>query len=152
MQIDFTKAEYRDLLDMVYISEWIMNAHKTENDPRTKRYGKLEQKILSYAEKMGFGHMVEYAPEYEKYFPTRMFEDAGSAHGFIDEYDNDSFWEELINRLAERDLIRREDGLSNVLRLPVEERLEKQFKLEEKYAIEFEENGLENIRIGQDGD
>jgi ribosomal protein S8 len=152
MKIDFTKAEYRDLIDMVYIAEWIMNAHKVKDDTRTKRYSKLEQKILSYAEKMGFSHLVEYAPEHDKYFPTRMFEEASSVHGFIDDYDNDSFWEELINRLAERDLIRQEGGLSTVLRLSVEERLEKQFRLEEKYAVEFEENGLENIRIDQDGD
>ena len=34
----------------------------------------------------------------------------------------------------------------------MEERLEKQWRLEEKYAVEFEENGLENIRIDQDDD
>lgn len=148
MQIEFMKTEYRDLIDMVYIAEWIMKAHKIEDDPRTKRYEKLGQKIMSYAEEMGFGHLVEYAPEYDKYFPTRMFEDASSAHGFIDEYDNDSFWEELTNRLAERDLIKQEGGLSNVLRLSIDERLDKQFRLEEKYAEEFEENGLDNIVIG----
>jgi hypothetical protein len=152
MKIDFTKAEYRDLIDMVYIAEWIMNAHQIKDDPRTKRYRKLEQKILSFAENMGFSHLVEYAPEHDKYFPTRMFEEASSAHGFIDDYDNDTFWEELINRLAERDLIIQEGGLSSMLRLSVEERLEKQFRLEEKYAVEFEENGLENVRIVQDGD
>jgi hypothetical protein len=152
MKIEFTKAEYRDLLDMVYIAEWIMKAHKIEDDPRTKCYEELGQKIMSDAEKMGFGHLIEYAPEYDKYFPTRIFEDASSAHGFIDEYDNDSFWEELVNRLAERDLIRQEGGLSNVLRLSIEERLEKQFQLEGKYAVEFEENGLENIVIGRKDD
>ena len=151
MQIDFTKVEYRDLLDMIYIADWVLNAHKMADDPRTKRYGKLEQKILSYAEKMGFGHLVMYEPKFEKYFPTSTFEDLSPAYNFIKEYDNDTFWEELMYRLAERDLIKQEGSLSNVLRLPVEERLEKQFRLEEKYAVEFEENGLDNIRIDQGG-
>lgn len=152
MQIDFTKVEYRDLLDMIYIADWVLNAHKMADDPRTKRYGKLEQKILSYAKEMGFEHLVMYEPKFEKYYPTSTFEDLSSAYNFIKEYDNDTFWEELMDRLAERDLIEQEGGLSNVLRLSVEERLEKQWRLEEKYAVEFEENGLDNVRIDQDDD
>ena len=147
MKLSLTKVEYRDLLDLIYIADWVLHAHRTQDEPRTVNYQKLEQKLLSFAEEAGFSHLIEYAPKFDRYFPTRMFEDVSQVHGFIDEYDNDSFWEELANRLAERDLIKQEGGLSNVLKLSIEERLGKQFKLEERYATEFEENGLDNITI-----
>ena len=38
--------------------------------------------------------------------PTRRYEDTCSAMEFIEEFENESFWDELIDRLAERDTIR----------------------------------------------
>ncbi len=147
MQFEITKEEYRDLLDLLYVSDWVLHAHKTQDEPGTKNYRKLEQKILAFAEEMGFGHLIMYEPKHDRYYPTRTFEDVSAAERFIDEYDDNTFWEELVARLAERDLIEQEGGLSKFMRLSLEERLEKQWELEKGYAAEFEEHGLENIRI-----
>ncbi|MDI6791797.1 MAG: hypothetical protein QME81_02855 [bacterium] len=46
MKIDLTQREYERLLDMLYIAEWVMNACKVEDDPRTEAYKELEQKIF----------------------------------------------------------------------------------------------------------
>jgi hypothetical protein len=61
----------------------VMTAHKIEKDPSTEKYSKLEQKIYSFANKMGCENLIEY--------------------------DNDSFWDELIDRIVVRDVIQKID-------------------------------------------
>jgi hypothetical protein len=94
MKIDLTRKEYRDLLDMLSIAEWVLNAHKVEKDPRTERYRKPEQKFFALAKRMKYENLIAYAPEHDRYFPTREYEEKSSTQAFITEYDNDSFWEE----------------------------------------------------------
>ena len=147
MEINITKREYRDLLDILYIADWVLNAHKSSDDPETARYGKLEQKFYSRAKEMGFDNLIEYAPELERYFPTKEFEETITIAGFIDEFENDTFWVELIYRLADRDLARQEGGIENVIKLSTIERIEKSTRLEGYYATEFEANGLGNLKI-----
>ncbi len=147
MKIDLTRQEYRDLLDILSIAHWVLNAHKVERDPRTERYEKLEQKFFALAKQMKYENLVSYAPEHNRYFPTREYEETSSTHAFIVEYENDSFWEELTSRLAERDLARQLGGYERVPTLSREELFEKLGQLEEYYGDEFSQNGLENLRL-----
>ena len=105
MKLELSKDEYRSLIDMIYIAEWVMNAHKIEKDPSTEKYAELEQRISSFADKMGYQDLIVYDEDLKRYFPTRKLED-GPARQYIEEYDNDSFWDELIERLIERDVLR----------------------------------------------
>ena len=75
MKIDTTKEEYRLLLDMLSISDWVMNSYKLEDDPETEPYAAFEQKLLSYAKDFGFDNLVQYDAE-EEYFPTAEYEAA----------------------------------------------------------------------------
>ena len=147
MKIEFTRDEYKHLLDMMYIAEWILNAYKVGADPRTEVYKELEQKIYSYAKDMGFEDLIEYAPEYEMHFPTRKFEETGLAMKFIDEFENDTFWDELTNRLADRDFFRQIGGSENLSKFSLEKRSEMIGDLEEKYHSAFVERGLDAISL-----
>lgn len=147
MKIDLTRKEYRDLLDILAIANWVLNAHKVDREPRTARYDKLEQKLLALAKEMGYENLVEHAPEHNRYFPTREYEETSAAQAFITEYDNDSFWEEMTARLAERDLVRQLGGHDRIATLSPEELFEKLGKLEEYYGTEFSRNGLENLQL-----
>jgi hypothetical protein len=66
------------------------------------------------------------------YYPTRELEEGG-AHDCVDEYDNDTFWAELVDRLVRRDLIQQEGGLEKVMQMSQEERIRKMIRLEEQY-------------------
>ena len=68
MEIDLTRKEYRDLLDMLYIAEWVLNANRDEDDPRTKRYSKVEQKFFAMAKAMKYENLIEYYPEDKNIF------------------------------------------------------------------------------------
>ena len=73
---------------------------------------------------MGFANLVEYDPEMKKYFPTREYDETNVVMDAIVDYDNESFWEELMERLATRDLILKE-GKEKVMAMDDEERLVK---------------------------
>ena len=57
MQIDLSKKEFRRLLDMVYIGNWILNS--TRGDDRFEDYDNLESKLFSLCRKEGMGALVE---------------------------------------------------------------------------------------------
>ena len=146
MKIEITKKEYRALLDVFHIADWVLHAYKTEEGPETEEYRDLEQKFLAMAKEMGFENLVEFDPEMGKYFPTREYDETNVVMDAIVDYDNESFWEELMERLATRDLMRQE-GKEKVMAMDDEERLVKTENLREKYAAEFERYGLSRLVV-----
>jgi hypothetical protein len=77
-------------------------------------------------------HDLHYRMGAGTYYPTRELEEGG-AHDCVDEYDNDTFWAELVDRLVRRDLIQQEGGLEKVMQMSQEERIRKMIRLEEQY-------------------
>ena len=57
MQIEFTKKEFRRLLDMVYIGNWILNS--TRGDDRFADYDNLESKLFALCRQNGMDALVE---------------------------------------------------------------------------------------------
>ncbi|MDA2937986.1 hypothetical protein MYX75_06965 [Acidobacteria bacterium AH-259-A15] len=144
MKINITKKEYLTLLEILEIADWVLHAHHTEERSETRKYREIEQKILSYAKDMGFEDLVSYDSQVERYFPTRKFEDTSPGMEFVREFENDTFWEELVYRLVERDLIR-QVGEERLLSMAIGERFEREEPLEKRYADEFYNHGLDNL-------
>lgn len=147
MQIELTTDEYRQLVDVLYLAEWLLTAHKVGDDPRIQSYHQLVQKLYAYTQEVGLSHLIEYAVEFDQYFPTRDLEAGTTIHKFIDEYDDETFWDELTRRLAERDLVLQLGGVDKVQKLSTEDRVRKLGQFEEYYAAEFARNGLTNLRL-----
>jgi len=78
MKIDITKKEYRTLLEILEIVDWVLHAHHPEERSETRKYREIEQKIFSYAKDMGFENLVSYDSQLKRYFYTRKFEDTVS--------------------------------------------------------------------------
>ncbi len=150
MKIELTKEEYRYLLDLLYTANWVLNAHKAEEDPRTKPYDKVIQKIYSLARPTGFGSLIEYDPHDRRYYPTGEFEDATEAAEFIDEYVDDTFWDELVYRLSERDAAHRVGGYEQFRLLSPEDRTALETPAHERYAEEFKKNGIQHLVITEE--
>ena len=53
MKIEFSKAEYRTLLELLYLAEWMLTAHDDAPDPAKERHYLLCQKIYASAKAMG---------------------------------------------------------------------------------------------------
>lgn len=149
MKINITKKEYRLLLDILSISSWVMSSHKIDKDPKSAPYEELEQKFMSFAKNFGCEHLVTYDNESNTYYPTRELEESDSHQNFIDEFEEDTFWDKLGIELAKRDLII-EMGLKKLNDMDPFDRLSEIDKTANKYHEEFEQSGVKNLRISKD--
>lgn len=146
MKVNITKKEYEALVKMVGIANWIISAYETEDqEDSLKPFNELEQRIYSFAKDYGLDKDIVLDRKLGMYFTTKEYEEE-SVLKYIEQYEEEFFWEELISRLAERDFIR-EHGAEKINKMTLQERFEKISKFEKKYGEEFEQNGLENIRF-----
>jgi hypothetical protein len=146
MKITLTNAEYRLLVELVYLGDWMVSAHdEMEDGASGGKYDSLVQKILSYADEPELAGLVERLPDDGKLHPTREVEDG--VMDIIYEYDETSFWMELVERLVERDVrATQPDG-----HLPaIKEYVELAGPLEERYSREFESHGVERLKLPPD--
>ena len=144
MKINFTNREFAALFDMVSIAEWVLNAHLT--DESDDDYAAVEQKILSHAKDFGLEDYVQSDHSHGRLYPTRDYEESEQFMGAIERYNERTFWDALVTRLAERDMIQR-FGEGEFGALPVEERMSLLSAREADYAREFEVNGLAALRL-----
>ena len=133
MQLDLTKKEFRRLLDMVYIGNWILNS--TRGDDRIADYDDLESKLFSLCRGQGMQALVEKWEGVD--VPSRAFSDGG-IHEAIMDYEDTVFYEILAEELARRDLdyqpVSKENYDELVARM-------------DDYIAEFEAHGTDNIPI-----
>ena len=146
MKIHFTKKEYRHLLELLYIADWIVNSHTTVDQEEPKDYSDIIQKVYSYSKQMGCEDLIEHEKKQGKYFPTGKAEQELETKGYIEEFENNTFWEELISRLAERDTLQKYkvDSLSEI---SMDKSISVRCEAEAKWAKEFEDKGLARIGI-----
>ena len=99
MQLELSKKEFRRLLDMVYIGNWILNS--TRGEDRFQDYDKVESLLFEKARQEGMGILAEtYQGET---IPSRPFVEGG-IHEAIMEYENNVFFDILAEDLARRDM------------------------------------------------
>ena len=133
MNIELSKKEFRRLLDMVYIGNWVLNS--TRGAERFEDYDDVESKLFGLCRTMGMDALVEKWEEQD--VPSRAFADGG-IHEAIMDYEDTVFFEILAEELARRDMeyqpVSRENYEELVSRM-------------DDYIAEFEANGTDNLVI-----
>lgn len=143
MKIFFSKQQFQSLLRLAYLGEWLAHACDTGGE-EPDDLSEIEQYLMSFAHDFGLDDIIEHDSDTETYYPTVEFEESLSR--YIDDYNDDIFWEELAHRLAARDFLEFY-GQDAVFRMSSEERMEKQTPFLEKYEDELADNGLDNLRL-----
>ena len=142
--IPLTPYQYKTLLLMAYLAEWVVNAWRNNN--HNKRFQDLEQYFYSFHRLFQEEKWIDFDKEDKKYYPSRELENA--AEEFIEAYDNETFWEELIDRLTQRDAIKKH-GPEQLQKMSIEERFRALAKFEDRYKKEFSLNGLDRVGIDE---
>ena len=148
MKVEFSKAEYRTLIEMLYISEWVVTSYDEEPDPKKERYFHLCQKIYASAKAMGCESLIENDKSLRAFIPTQKMEELESVREAIEFYNSETFWEELIERLVERDMTIKLPTLAKEPSTP-EEYWELASPIEERYVTEFGSNGVRRLKISE---
>jgi hypothetical protein len=84
----------------------------------------------------------------KKITQNHFYSKESPAPGYIEEFEDDSFWSELISRLARRDTLI-ELKVNNPQDVESEELFAAISKAEDKWSKEFEAFGLDRIRTDQ---
>ena len=133
LNIDLTEKEFRRLLDLVYIGNWILNSTRTTD--RFEDYDIVQEKLFSLCSKNGMKSLVQLW--HGHVFPSRAYEDGG-IHEAIADYEDAVFFDILAEELARRDMI--SDGLDDTDTEALALRMD-------EYMSEFEKNGIANLRL-----
>ncbi len=145
MKIELTKEQCENLIKLVYLGNWMINAIRLE-DERIKKFDEIEQYIFSFAEEANLDRYIEFDEKYNRFFPTREFEKDLELEQYKKDYDDEIFWQELADRLGTRDFIKKY-GEEVIEKMDQKERFLKNQECIIKYEEEFEKNGLANLCI-----
>ncbi len=136
MELNLTAKQFRRLLDMAYIGNWILNS--TRGDDRFADYDEVESLLFAKARELGMGVLAE---DWQgEVVPSRAFTEGG-IHEAIMEYENNVFFEILAEDLARRDM---EDASID------ENDYDELTRRIDDYMAEFEQHGTDNILIDAD--
>ena len=136
MQIDLTEKEFRRLLDMVYIGNWILNS--TRGSDRFDDYDQVESRIFSYCKAHGMESLIENWNG--RTVPSRAFAEGG-IHEAIADYEDAVFFDILAEELARRDMDDAAIDESNFAELT---------RRMDAYMAEFEAHGTDHVQVESD--
>ena len=126
MQINLTPKEFRRLLDMVYIGNWVLNS--TRGNDRFQDYDDLESKLFALSPALsGLWDGVVV--------PSRAFAEGG-IHEAIAYYEDNVFYEILAEELSRRDMDYPDITADNY-----DEIMERM----ERYMTEFQVSGVDHL-------
>ena len=133
MNIELSEKEFRRLLDMVYIGNWILNSAR--GNDRFEDYDLLQEKLFAQCPAHGMRTLVE--SWHGHIFPSRAYEDGG-IHEAIADYEDAVFYDILAEELARRDLGLEDSDPADYTELTA--------RMDEDLD-EFDKNGLSTINI-----
>ena len=133
MEIKMTQKQFRRLLDLVYIGNWVLNS--TRGNDRISEYDEVESLIFSQCLSHGMTPLVEL---YEgEIIPSKAFAEGG-IHEAIMAYEDTTFFEILAQELALRDM---DDP-------PItQENYDEIMERMDEYMDEFERHGTDNVTV-----
>ena len=138
INVSFTKSQYKSLLKLIYLGEWVHEAHQ---EAESKDVKEVVQLIFSKAKAAGTENMIEYADNLKMFFPTRDMEEI--IHLLVEMYDESVFWEELAHRMAEKDFLIKHGKEP----MTAEKRFMLTQDIVEEYITEFETNSLDKFMV-----
>ncbi len=131
--IEFTEKEFRRLLDLVYVGDWILNSARGED--RFEDYDMLQEKLFALCPQEGMRSLVETWQGHV--FPSRAYEEGG-IHEAIADYEDAVFFDILAEELARRDM--EGEGVD------ANDENELLTRMDEYYN-EFEQHGIDNLTV-----
>ena len=133
MDIKLTTKEFRYLLDLVYVGNWILNS--TRGNDRFEEYDDLQEKFFTLAAQNGLPELAQNY--YGHIFPSQAYEEGG-IHDAIADYEDAVFFDILAEELARRDMTDEHLNPDDLTELTARM---------DSYMDEFELNGVENISL-----
>ena len=131
MTIDLTPKEFRRLLDLVYIGNWVLNS--TRGDDRFLDYDDLESKIFALSPALS-------EPWNGTVVPSKAYAEGG-IHEAIAYYEDNVFYEILAEELSRRDMDYPEIDQDNYDEITARM---------DRYMSEFQASGVDHLVLEEE--
>ena len=141
INIVFSKEELGLLLKLLYSGSFVVEADDEEKD---KNINSIIQKVLLSAKINKAYRGIEFNQKTNEYELSEKADETLNEE--FDEFVEETFWEELLFRLGQRDIIK-EIGDKEYRKMSEEELEEKHEEAEDKYREEFDKNGIKRLEI-----
>lgn len=147
MHIRFNEQELSTLVEMLSLAVNVASWNQKESaDQKLAEYEEFESKMLEKAAQNGLGTLIEFDEESRRFRVKKEIEEKLFYFECYEEFRNESFWDELCVRLADRDLVK-SVGLKAWEAMSEEERRAKTVGWEKRYWQEFAKNGVERVIV-----
>lgn len=158
MKATFTPKEYARLLELVHLGLHVAAPRNQDDESggmparaAAGRYDDLVAKLFELATPLGCADLVDVGSD-GRLVVSEKIADNERVQKLIGDYNNDTFWHELVNRLADRDLATQQTQHSLAATggpaLDADARLR---ELEDGYWDQFEQNDLTNLVLLRGG-
>lgn len=136
MELHLTHKQFRRLLDMAYIGNWVLNS--TRGNDRFQDYDEVESLLFERAAQEGMTTLAERWNG--ETVPSRAFAEGG-IHEAIADYEDAIFFDILAEELARRDM---DDA-------PIDEsNFDELTQRMDAYMAEFEAHGTDHVQVESD--
>ncbi len=133
MTIELSEKEFRRLLDLVYIGDWILNSAR--GDDRFEDYDDVLEKLFALCPRVGMDALMDTWQG--RIFPSKAYREGG-IHEAIADYEDAVFFDILAEELARRDM--EGEGIAADDENELSDRME-------EYYQEFEAHGIDNLTV-----
>lgn len=130
MKIELSGKQFRRLLDLVYIGNWVLNS--TRGADRIPDFDRVESYLFSLCPQFGMDTLCDLRSG--EALPSQAFSEGGIHEAILD-YEDTVFFEILAEELAHRDVADCGGDSDELARLT------------HAYISEFERNGVNNISV-----
>ena len=145
MTLELTSKQYETLLKLAYLGDWMVNGIRTE-DERVPEFADLMQRLYACAQESQCESLVEFDKKLNRFFPTAELEEHEEIKVLREAYDDEIFWDELIDKLSLRDFMAAQKAALLSSSLPYDA-AKMRSDIIKKYVEEFEKNGVENLKV-----
>lgn len=129
------------------MADWTANAICEADMKQDEDIKGIRNHIFSFAKEMGFEKYIGYDKDIG-YYADFELDDEPSIRSLIERYDEHSFWDELVDRLGERDFMKKYTREQRKA-MTDEEHFSKRMECEESWGKELEENGVGRLRVDE---
>lgn len=146
MHLPFSPEEFRRLLALAYLGEAVLNDWTPDQhqSAEQQRATDLLYELCQYAADTPNQDLVTTDEQTGRTIPSRSFQD--SMAKVLSNYDDRVFWDELVERLAHRDLTA-EYGVTALAQMSDGYRQAVERPFVEHYRTETERHGLEHLHV-----
>lgn len=131
MELNMTEKQFRRLLDLVYIGNWVLNS--TRGDDRFQDYDDLESKIFALSPALS-------EPWNGTVVPSKAYAEGG-IHEAIAYYEDNVFYEILAEELSRRDMDYPEIDQDNYDEITARM---------DRYMSEFQASGVDHLVLEEE--